>query len=349
MADRSSASSVGVQAFRRSGRWMVSTAARPTTAYCSSAKSTFVSDVVLVSASAQYSCAPAGGQGGTSPEFRLSKSRRCAMAAGVSTRALTRDTGTFVRSTPGSQSLERGLQLLRAFRRGVGVLTNAELADRTGLPRPTVSRLMRSLVDAGFLAYDGQQKGYRLTAACLSLALSYRSSQRALEKALPLMRQVAQGRLVNVGLAVADQLEMVYLDSVRLSRPGLLRRICPGSRIPIASTSLGCAFLAGMQQPARLALLAQLERQHGAAWPRLKRGVDAALQAIRKSGYCIAQWQAGMAAVAAPLHMPGGGLYALNVSFPSASPVLDDSIAAHAGLLLALVDDIRKAWDSDTL
>jgi hypothetical protein len=67
-----------------------------------------------------------------------------------STRARTQATGTFVRSTPGSHSLERGLALLRAFRHGVDVLTNAELADRAQLPRPTVSRLTRSLVDAGF-------------------------------------------------------------------------------------------------------------------------------------------------------------------------------------------------------
>lgn len=282
------------------------------------------------------------------------------MAAGNSTRALTRDTGSFVRSTPGSQSLERGLQLLRAFRHGVGVLTNAELSDRTGLPRPTVSRLMRSLVDAGFLAYDVRQKGYRLTAACLSLALSFRSSERLLEKALPRMREVAQGRLVNVGLAVADQLEMVYLDSVRLSRLGPFRRILPGSRIPIATTSLGCAFLAGLQPASRLALLARLEQEHGPAWPKLKRGIDTSLRAIRKDGYCMAYWQPGLVAVAMALQAPTGELYALNVSFPTPSatasptsspitPVAQDgSVEAHGALLLALGNDIRKTWDGDT-
>ena len=67
-----------------------------------------------------------------------------------STRARTLATGTFVRSTKGSQSLERGLALLRAFRTGTLALSNAELAERCQLPRPTVSRLTRSLVDAGF-------------------------------------------------------------------------------------------------------------------------------------------------------------------------------------------------------
>jgi DNA-binding IclR family transcriptional regulator len=258
-----------------------------------------------------------------------------------STRALTRDTGSFVRSTPGSQSLERGLQLLRAFRLGLGVLTNAELADRTQLPRPTVSRLTRSLVETGFLAYDAELRGYRLTAACLSLALSYRSSERRLERALPLMRALAQGRLVNVGLAVADETEMVYLDSVRYSRLGMFRRLVPGSRIPIANTSLGCAFLACMQASARRTLLARLEGEHGDAWPALRQGVDASLRAIARNGWCYAQWQAGMVAA------PGGGLYAVNVSFPTTTAVRESMVKPYASLLLALVRDIRAAWERD--
>ncbi len=136
--------------------------------------------------------------------------------------------------------------------------------------------------------------GYRLTAACLSMALAFRSSEKLLEKALPLMRALAQGRLVNVGIAVADELEMVYLDSVRLSRRGIFRRISPGSRIPIATTSLGCAFLAGMSPAARAGLMDRLAAQHAHAWPRLKRCIDASLRDIRKVGYCSAQWQAGM-------------------------------------------------------
>ncbi|SCX56571.1 IclR family transcriptional regulator [Variovorax sp. EL159] len=265
-------------------------------------------------------------------------------SAARSTRTLTQTSGTFVRSTPGSHSLERGLALLRAFRHGVDVLTNAELADRTQLPRPTVSRLTRSLVDAGFLAYDIEQRGYRLTATCLSLALSYRSSEQTLAQALPLMRALAEGRRVNVGLAVADQLEMVYLDSVRFSRLGIFRRILPGSRLPIASTSLGCAFLAGMQATERKVLLGRLRKAHGSDWPALQRQVDAALDAVRDQGFCHANWAAGMTAVALPLRAPSGGLYAMNVSFPTSGEVSVDAIQAHADLLLRLAADLRKTW-----
>jgi len=263
-----------------------------------------------------------------------------------STRAQTRSTGTFLRTTPGSQTLERGLLLLRAFSHGVDSLTNAELAERTGLPRPTVSRLTRPLVDSGFLYYDLSHEGYRLTAACLSLALSYRNSEAALTSALPLMRELAEGRRVNVGLAVVDQLEMVYLDSVRFSRLGIFRRILPGSRIPIANTALGCAFLAGMRSTERDALLARLQGEHGEAWPLLKRQVDEALRAVRDHGYCHAHWSAGMAAVATPLRAPTGQVYAMNVSFPVAGIASDQSIEMHADLLLQLKSRLVKSWES---
>ena len=53
-----------------------------------------------------------------------------------------------------NRSLERGIEILRAFRPGVDLLGNSELAERTGLPRATVSRLSQTLVNSGLLEHD---------------------------------------------------------------------------------------------------------------------------------------------------------------------------------------------------
>lgn len=265
----------------------------------------------------------------------------------VSTRRTTRETGRFTRATPGSQSLERGLQLLRVFRPGVAVLSNAQLAYRTGLPRPTVSRLARSLVDAGFLAYDVEQAGYRLTAVCLSLALSFRSEQRALDLALPLMRSVAEGQRINVGLALADQGEMVYLDSVRQSRLGVFRRIVPGSRIPMELTSLGYAYLAAMDDTERRVLLEHLAAKHGRAWPALMLQIQRAITDVNKLGYCHATWQVGMVAIAAPVTTPDGKVHAVNISFPFDEGDHTAQVKTYSALLLQLVDNIHSSWHQE--
>lgn len=44
-----------------------------------------------------------------------------------------------------NRSLERGIDILRAFKPGADLLGNGELAERTGLPRATVSRLAQTL------------------------------------------------------------------------------------------------------------------------------------------------------------------------------------------------------------
>ncbi|MFD1710536.1 IclR family transcriptional regulator [Ottowia sp. GY511] len=262
----------------------------------------------------------------------------------ASTRTTTRTTGQFVRTTSGSRSLERGLSLLRAFRLGTGVLTNAELAARTALPRPTVSRLTRSLVDAGFLVYDLDEQGYRLGVVVQSLALAHRSSQSALDLALPLMRGLAEGRRINVGLAIADQTDMVYLDSVRWSRMGLFRRLVPGSRIPIAITSLGRAHLAGLTATERTALLARLAPEYGADWRRVAASIRQSSAQIKRMGYCWAEWQAGSVAIATPMRDPGGQRYALNISLPTYEAAAEPLATEHGALLMALAGDIHARW-----
>jgi len=82
-----------------------------------------------------------------------------------------------------NRSLSRGLALLRAFKPGIDVLGNNELADRTGLPKSTVSRLTGTLVRAGFLQHDVRMGGYRLHATVLALAYAMRTGSYILQQA----------------------------------------------------------------------------------------------------------------------------------------------------------------------
>ena len=69
-------------------------------------------------------------------------------------------------------ALARGLELLRCFGPGEVYLTNAELAKRSSLPKPTVSRLTHTLTTLGYLNYSESQGKYQLGAGVL--ALGYR-------------------------------------------------------------------------------------------------------------------------------------------------------------------------------
>ena len=219
--------------------------------------------------------------------------------------------------SPANRSLERGIELLRAFRPGSEWLGNAELAERTGLSRSTISRLAQTLVGSGLLQVDPRSRAFRLAPAVLSFAHAMRAGSTILATAAPLMRQVAEARKINVGLAAPDRDEMVYLESIRYNRRPSLRTVVSGQRVPMELTSLGRAYLASAPETKRKALLAHFRAARPGQWRRLGAEITSAIESVASDGYCAASWQPEVAAVATPLVFQGA-YYALNVSLSSA-------------------------------
>lgn len=233
------------------------------------------------------------------------------------------------KSTP-NRSLERGLDLLRAFRPGSEYLTNGELSERTGLSRSTVSRLTQTLVRAGFLDYHPPSGAYRLACSLLSLAHSLYHGSSLVRVAAPLMRQVARQLQVNVGLAAADGDEMVYLESIRLGTRKSPRTIASGQRLPMELTALGRASLATQDEAQRRSLLAHFQaRRCAARWATLSEEIEAAMRSVESLGYCAASWQPQVVSIAMPLDLPGYRGHALNISLSTREGI--DRVSARYG------------------
>src|ERR1700761_9381206 len=62
-------------------------------------------------------------------------------------------------------ALSRGLDVLRAFQPHDGLLGNQEIAARTNLPKPTVSRLTYTLTKLGYLTPVPRFEKYKLAPA----------------------------------------------------------------------------------------------------------------------------------------------------------------------------------------
>ena len=241
-----------------------------------------------------------------------------------------------------NRSLERGAELLRAFRPGSDLLGNGELAERTGLSRATVSRLTQTLVNTGLLDYDPRYRAYRLAAAVLSLAHAMRSGSPVLHAAAPMMRKVAEKLKINVGLAVRDRDEMVYLESVRYNRKVSLRNVVAGQRIPIELTSLGHAYLAVAPADVKRTLLAHFKKNRGRGWPELETVLKEAISSVRSRGFCVASWQPEVVAIATPLEIPGHPIHVLNMSV--ATPLPPEAITAQlGGTLITLATQLQEA------
>ena len=244
--------------------------------------------------------------------------------------------------SPLNRSLKRGIAILRAFRPGTELLGNGELAERTGLSRASISRLTQTLTEAGYLEYCVPQRAYRLGAPVLTLGHAMRSGSPVLRVATPPMTALARRLRINVGLAVRDGDEMVYLESVRFNTKGSQRSVVSGQRVPIELTALGRAWLAVAPEIERKTLLAQLRVKRRKRWRKLETEVGEAAAHVKLNGYCVASWQPQVIALATPLLSAQHPIHVLNVSVTTEEP-LEAVIRALEQPLLALAAHLRQA------
>ena len=239
-----------------------------------------------------------------------------------------------------NRSLERGMEILRCFKPGMNLLGNSEIAERTGLPPSTISRLTQTLVLAGFLEHDKQRSAYRLAPTVLSLGHAYKTSSNELKIAEPLMRQASEKHKLNVGLAVADRLDMVYLESVRYNKNVALRAVAAGQRVPIERTSLGLAWIARLDSQSQENILNDLRKQKIKNWAAIEKDIRQAIVSIEKRSYCQASWLPEISAISTTVSLPQGRFASLNFSSPAESN-LNKVIEAYSVHLLELRDKIE--------
>ncbi|WP_137937224.1 IclR family transcriptional regulator [Chitinivorax sp. B] len=202
-------------------------------------------------------------------------------------------------------ALARGLDVLRCFTVGDRVLSNGDIARRTQLPKSTVSRLTYTLTKLGYLQQLPDLAGYRVGPSVLALGYAATGSMRVRELARPLMQDLADYSNALVSLAARDRLDMIYLENCR-SRSSVTLRLDTGMRMPIATTSIGRAFLAGLPQAERQFLLQHLERRAGQRWAEQQIGIRAAMEDYARRGFClsIGEWKRDVNSVAVPLIIP---------------------------------------------
>jgi DNA-binding IclR family transcriptional regulator len=206
-------------------------------------------------------------------------------------------------------ALERGIAVLHCFLHGPAALSHGDIVRRTGIPKPTVTRLVATLMVRGYLR---QIRGARYTLGpCVtSLARAFLSGLDVREAARPFMTELADRFNATVYLAVRDQAEMVIIESCRSRSTMLLSRLDVGSRVPLAISALGRAYLAALDGPTRSALLRQ------AAGPR--RSIERALRDAATHGYCVSvrEWHPDIGAIATVIQAPDGAVLALNCGGP---------------------------------
>jgi len=216
-------------------------------------------------------------------------------------------------------ALARGLEILRAFVPNDGPLGNQEIAQRTGLPKPTVSRLTHTLTRLGYLNYLDRLEKYQLGTAVLSLGYAVLANLGIRMIARPFMQELADYGGASVSLGSRDRLNMVYIEHCRPDTPITLR-LDLGSRIPLATTAMGRALLAALPGDERTYLMEHIAAADPKQWPRVRAGIEQALQDYRTLGFTLSagDWQPDVHAVGVALKPADGSpMLALNCGGPA--------------------------------
>jgi DNA-binding IclR family transcriptional regulator len=137
-------------------------------------------------------------------------------------------------------TVERGLQVLRAFRSNSAPLTNAELVGRTRLSKATVSRLTSTLLQLGYLRRGPDGRAFEVAARPLGIGHAFIASSELLHETQPLLQTLADRLAVSVALAIGDGLDMLYV-AYRASQRVATLRLGVGSVLPMGTTSIGHA------------------------------------------------------------------------------------------------------------
>jgi DNA-binding IclR family transcriptional regulator len=251
-----------------------------------------------------------------------------------------------------TQTLGRGLEVLRAFRCEAKPLGNRTIAERTGLPKSTVSRITSTLVSLGYLNRIPSVGHYQLGVGVLGIGNAYLEASEARHAARPLLEQFAARHGVSAGLAVGDGAEIMYIAWCR-SPKTLTLRLSAGSRLPISRTAIGKAYLWALPQQERRELIARIRQEAGVQARAVMDRIAAAFEDLDRHGYCIsiAEYQKNTFGIGVPLVLDDGrtvmamsaGGARLDVTEPNLRRNVAPDLVQTALLVCAAIAEARAA------
>ncbi len=215
------------------------------------------------------------------------------------------------------EALARGLDVLRAFKPGDGFLGNQEIAQRTGLPKSSISRFTYTLTKLGYLSYSERLEKYQLGSGVLALGYAFVSNLAVRQVARPLMEELAENTGTAVGLAGRDRSEMIYVEYSAPTKVKTFRHEI-GDRIAMATSAVGRAYLAALPADEREYFLTYIEKKSGGDWQQIKEGIDAAVSSYQEKGYCTSfgDWDKDVNGISVPLILGEGHVYTFNCGGP---------------------------------
>ena len=228
---------------------------------------------------------------------------------------------------PVIEPIRRAFAVLQALNRRRST-TLAVLAAETGLPGPTVVRLLHTLIALGYASRVSREAGYRLTDQVLSLAGGVRFIDHVVDAAIPHMSRFTADHGWPLYLGTISHRGITIRHSTAPESPLSFERIALQRRSPILTGALGRAWLAFSSDEVRRAILSDLGVRHDAA-------LAAAFARIRRDGHAftVLPPSAKLQGIAVPIRKRGRVLGCVTMRF-TRSTMSEAEAGARFGRLL---------------
>lgn len=214
-----------------------------------------------------------------------------------------------------------------------------EVAERAGLSRAVVRRLLMTLEYLGYVSRDGRH--FSLTPRVLDLGFSYLSSLTIAQLALPFMEELSHVVDESSSIALLEEYDVVYVQRVTVHKVMTIS-LGVGAHLPAYCTSLGRVLVANLAEETRKRWLSELNLQKRTRYTLTDRdALQRELDRVRAQGYAYVEQELedGLCSLAVPIHGRGSeAIAALNVG-------MSFRVGARTRALKEVLPALRMAAD----
>lgn len=209
-------------------------------------------------------------------------------------------------------ALGNGFRILEAVSGNGAGLTFSEIVDATGVPKATVHRLLRELVDLSALAYDEPTRRYRggLLLAGLGASVMQNYDVRRVVRPHLEALQEATGSVATLGIRNGEH--GVYVDKIEPA--GFVIRLHSeiGKSFPLHCTAMGKVLLANSDAATINKVTRRKLQAYTANTITEGKRLRAELDAVAHQGYAVDNEEItrGLVCVAAPIYGVDGNVEA---------------------------------------
>lgn len=241
------------------------------------------------------------------------------------------------------QSLERGLDVIRAFSAERPRMTLSDVARHTGLTRAAARRFLITLQHLGYVASDGGQ--FSLRPAVLQLGYAYLSSLSLADIASEHLTAAADELHESCSASVLDGDSVVYIARVSTTRIMSIN-LAVGTRLPAVLTSMGRVMLAAMSDDDldRFLATATIEKRTPSTISS-RAALRDEIDRVREQGWSIVdqELEIGVRSVAVPIRDARGEVVAtVNASAHSSRVELDELQTRFLQRIQRVAADIER-------